>query len=355
MSTANRLRVLYPLLALSAALAPSRSAVAADVVAEKGDDRVVFKVGGTPAAEYRFGGEVRAEKGTGTKPLAKPFVYPLVAPNGAAVTRGWPVVRGAPGETTDHVHQKSVWFCHGDVIPEGVELKTRSADPHVKGVDFWSENAGHGRIVATAVGPAAAVPGGVAVPTHNEWLTADRVKVLDEDRTVTFRPLPAGHLIVFEIELAATVCPVTFGDTKEGSLGVRVADEVRLARKGGGVVTSADGTAVAAPAKDNLPVWGRLADWNDYSGTVGGKPAGVAIFDDPANRSRAAWHTRAYGLMAANPFARSGSGFPARQGQADLVRLARGEKLKLRYGVYAHDGDAKAGRVAEAFAAFAGK
>jgi len=30
-----------------------------------------------------------------------------------------------PGEVTDHIHHKSAWFCHGDVIPEGIELKQK--------------------------------------------------------------------------------------------------------------------------------------------------------------------------------------------------------------------------------------
>jgi hypothetical protein len=331
-----------------------RLARAADVAvtAEKRDDRVVFKVGGATPAEYQFGGTVQVEKGTGTKPLAKPFVYPLVTPKGAAVTRGWPLVRENPA-TTDHFHQKSVWFCHGDVIPEGIEFKP--SNKGVKGIDFWAENAGHGRIVCTFVGPATSRVG-VAVSTHNEWQTQDGVKILDEDRLVSFMALPAGYLITFDIDLFAGVCPITFGDTKEGSMGVRVNDEFRLAGpKSDGIVTSSEGTVAKAPAKDNLPMWGKPADWHDYSGTAGGKVAGIAVFDNPKNSYRSAWHTRAYGLMAANPFGRAGSGFPSQKGKTELVKLAKGDHLKLRYGVYVHDGDAAAGKVAEAFAGFAGK
>ena len=52
-------------------------------------------------------------------------------------------------------------------------------------------------------------------------------------------------------------------------------------------------------------MWGKIADWNDYSGEVNGKPVGIAIFADPKNKYLSAWHTRAYGLMAANPFGRA--------------------------------------------------
>ena len=55
---------------------------------------------------------------------------------GSSLTRAWPMV-GQKGGATDHIHQKSAWFCHGDVIPEGIELKEkiraqirRNTSPH---------------------------------------------------------------------------------------------------------------------------------------------------------------------------------------------------------------------------------
>ena len=136
-------------------------------------------------------------------------------------------------------------------------------------------------------------------------------------------------------------------------MGVRVSDAFRTQLKDGGTITSSTGEVVKAPAKGTLSVWGKPADWHDYSGLVDGKPAGVAVFDAPTNPARALWHTRDYGLLAANPFGRAGSGFPAAKGKTDLVKLAKGDHLKLRYGIYTHAGDAAAGKVAEAYAAFA--
>jgi hypothetical protein len=56
--------------------------------------------------------------------------------------------------------------------------------------------------------------------------------------------------------------------------------------------------------------------------------------------------------MAANPFGRAKSGFPDMKGKNDRVRLAKGEHLKLRYGIFVHLGDAKEGKVAEAYELF---
>jgi hypothetical protein len=335
-------------------LAPA--ATAADPVAiAKGRDTLELYVGKELVAKYQFAGTVSTGKGDATKPLAKPVFYPLNAPGQIPVTRGWPVTQQPGDSTTDHVHQKSVWFCHGDVIPEGAELKVKSADKRVHGVDFWAEGGNHGRIVCVEAGePKQLTASHAMIPTRNEWRAADGMKVLDESRTIHLVALPAGRLIVLEIDLHAADHPITFGDTKEGSMGVRVHDAIRLnGPKSDGVVTSSTGDVVKAPAKGTLPVWGKPADWHDYSGTIDGKPAGLAVFDDPKNPVRANWHTRDYGLMAANPFGRAES-FPSQQGKTDLVKLAKGEHLKLRYGVYAHAGDAAAGQVAEAFKTFAG-
>jgi hypothetical protein len=329
-------------LLLSAVALLARPAHAADVSAAKTADTVEFKVGTEVVAKYHFGPTV-----------AKPYLWPVMAPNGVPVTRAWPMEKGKPGETVDHVHQKSVWFCHGDVIPEGIELKVKSNEKGARGVDFWSEAKDkHGTIVCVKVEePKQVAKDHVSVATRNLWKTPDGVVMMEEERTIHFRDLPAGRLFTFECVLHATVCPITFGDTKEGSFGVRVNDAIRTQLSTGGTVTAADGKTVSAPAKDNLPVWGQIAAWNDYSGTIDGKQAGIAVFSHPDNPP-AAWHTRGYGLMAANPFGREKSAFPSQKGKTELLKIEKGKSLTLRYGVYAHGGDAKGGKVAEAFEAF---
>jgi hypothetical protein len=263
--------------------------------------------------------------------------------------------KAPPMGTTDHVHQKSVWFCHGDVIPEGIELKTRSPNKADKGVDYWSEaknaNGRHGTIRCVKVGkPIQHSKNRVSVETRNEWLTPDGIKILDEIRVIHFVDKPEGRLFAFDITLTASVCPITFGDTKEGSFGIRVRDELRMEKRkntlgGDGVMTNAEGKV---GEKD---IWGQPSDWVHYAGTAEGKEIGVAVFNHPAN-PRPAWHARAYGLVAANPFGRDHSGFPSQKGKTDLLKIEKGDELKLKYAVYAHGGDVKQGKVAEAYEAF---
>ena len=283
--------------------------------------------------------------------LAKPYFWPLNSPSGTPITRAWPMEKDAPGEKTDHPHQKSAWFCHGDVIPEGIELKQKVKG--VEGVDFWAETPGHGRIVCTNVGVPEVKGKHGKVATKNEWLTADGVKILDETRVIHFHDLGKAQLLVLDIDLFASVCPITFGDTKEGSLGVRVRETLTEAA-GKGVLTNADGHVGEGKAgnKDMKGCWGVLSAWCDDSGPADDKTVGIALFADPNNAQPSCWHSRAYGLMAANPFGREKSGFPAQKGKKDLVKLAKGEHLKLRYGILLHDGDVSTGKVARMYEEF---
>jgi hypothetical protein len=274
--------------------------------------------------------------------VAKPFFWPLNAPGGVPLTRAWPMDANSK-ETKDHVHQKSAWFCHGDVIPEGIEIKDKIKG--IKGVDFWSEAPGHGVIACVEVGKPNTAKGHAWITTHNEWTTADKVKILDETRTIHLYDLDGARLLVVNIDLNADVCPITFGDTKEGAFGVRIRDALNE-KDGKGLLENAEGK------KTERECWGRQSKWCDYSGKIDDKRYGLTLLDDPTNAYPACWHSRGYGLSAANPFGRAGSGFPAMQDKTDLVKLAKGEHLKLRYGLLLHTGDAKEGKVKERFERF---
>jgi hypothetical protein len=325
------------------------------LAAAEGQGAGVAIVPGAGSIDFLLRGELVTRYHISAK-VAKPYFWPLNAPGGIPMTRAWPMEKGQTGGSTDHVHQKSVWFAHGDVIPEGIAVvsnKTRK----IAGVDFWTEEAGHGRIVCTDVDAPVVTAGHGQVATHNEWRTADGVKLLDETRVIhLYDPGEAYRLVVIEIDLHATVAPITFGDTDEGTMGVRVSDalaeQVRLdkeRKKGTGRLENAEGKT------GEKGCWGMVSAWCDDSGPIDGRAYGLAILADPANPYPSCWQSRNYGLMAANPFAREHSGYPAMKGRTDLVKLPKGEHLKLRYGLLIHPGDAAQGKVAEQFERFAGK
>jgi hypothetical protein len=284
---------------------------------------------------------------------AKPYFWPVYALPGVTATRAWPMADDPEVKRTDHPHQKSLWFCHGDVVPEGIDFKKHFRN--VAGIDFWSEGKGHGKIVCVKVGKPQTEGNHATVTTANEWRTAEGQKVLDETRTITYYHFGRGaNLLVLDIDLVASVVPVTFADTKEGSLGVRVREKIRVDR--GGQLTNAEGKKGEGRGvnADKSGCWGLVSAWCDNSGQVEDKQTvGVAVFADPGNPIDTAWHARNYGLLAANPFGRDKHArFPDRKGNDTPVKLAKGEHLKLRYGVFVHAGDVEKGKVADYYARF---
>lgn len=298
--------------------------------------RIDFRIGDSLAASYHV-----------DPSQVKPYLWPIVTANGVRVTRDWPMTPKPDGGTDDHVHQRSAWFTFGDVIPEGITVPNRK--PGIEGVNFWEETPVQGRIVFISLKST----GDSAVESNNEWQMMDGTVVLKESRTISLHDLGIGRLIDVQIDLCAPGVPVVFGDTKEGAFGIRVHDQLRTESGKGRDVPKSNKMTNSQGKVGEKEIWGRLADWCDMSGEIDGKPAGVAVFDHPSNTHRACWHARAYGLLAANPFGREKSKFPDMVGRKDRVRIQKGEHLRLRYGIYAHDGDVKSGKVAEAYAKFA--
>jgi len=89
---------------------------------------------------------------------------------------------------------------------------------------------------------------------------------------------------------------VTFGDTKEGSFGLRVNESMKVERKTGGKIVSSEGL-------EDEKAWGKPAAWVDYYGPIQGETLGIAILNHPSSfRYPTHWHVRPYGLFAANPW-----------------------------------------------------
>jgi hypothetical protein len=287
---------------------------AAEVTVDQDEQGLVVKIDGQLFTRYLV------------KSGNKPVLWPLIGPTGKPMSRAWPIDKAGPDERTDHVHHRSFWFTHGDV----------------GGVDFWSEGNNAGSIVhrkfVRAEGGAAAT-----IETVNDWLDAAGKKVCEDQRRIVLGGDAQRRFIDFDITIKATEGKLTFGDTKEGSFGIRVAESMKVdAGKGGRIINSqglADGAA-----------WGKPAAWVDYHGPVDGEHLGVAILNHPSSfRYPTHWHVRTYGLFAANPFGLK----DFRAGSEGAHTLQQGESITLRYRVLLHTGDEKQGKVAEAFAEYA--
>ena len=246
----------------------------------------------------------------------KPFFAPVRSTGGAIITR----LIGDPTDK-DHPHHKGIWL---------------SVD-EVNEVKFWAEQ---GKILNKTLASTPATAAGPAKLTlTNHWLGADGQPVLIETTTVTFFP---SRLIVYDITLTPFVEKVTFEDTKEGWLGIRVATSMR--EKVGGVVVNAEGKQTTKEC------WGQPSKWVDYSGPVDGQTHGVAIMDHPANFRPSRYHVRYYGLFSVSPFGEGA--YQNDKAKSSPVALESGKSLRLRYALHVHAGNATEGKVAEAYEQF---
>ena len=265
-------------LAFGPMLAFAQAADPGDVAIEATKEHITFLIGKDLVGKYNIAAGA-----------SKPHFWSLHGPGNVQITRPVPMTKDGPGKTPDHPHHKSLWFGHGDVIPHGIQLKVKSTDKRVTGVDFWSEAKGHGVVVCTEVGSPKLEKNHGQVTTKNAWQAPDGAKIMDETRTIHLYDFGAAWLLIFDIDLFASVAPITFGDTEEGSFAVRINDAIR--EDGGkGKLVNAEGVVGAGR------FWGKQSPWCDYSGPIDGKNVGLAIFDDPANSTKICWHVRGYGL-----------------------------------------------------------
>ena len=100
-------------------------------------------------------------------------------------------------------------------------------------------------------------------------MAADGTAVCRDERTLRFfnpenRP---ERILDFEVTLFASNGPLTLGDTKEGTMAVRLAETMRLQSPVG------HGHIVNSAGVQDDETWGKRADWCDYYGPVAGKPS----------------------------------------------------------------------------------
>jgi len=173
--------------------------------------------------------------------------------------------------------------------------------------------------------------------------------VCTDERTFRVYNRPGSErLCDFEITYMAGQEPLVLGDTKEGSMALRLAPTLRLKGKVG------QGHIVQSTGVRDGDTWGKRAEWCDYYGPVDGETVGIAIFDHPSNpRHPTWWHVRDYGLFGANPFGIHD--FEKKPAKTGDLTVPAGGKITFRYRIYMHLGDTEAAKVAERYRDYAGK
>jgi hypothetical protein len=282
-------------------------------------DRLHVEINGQLFTEYFF------------KDVPRPYCYPLIGPGDVAMTRNWPM-KDTPDEQHDHPHHRSLWFAHGAI----------------NGHDFWSEDKDFGKTVHDDFIEVKSGKDVGVIKERNKWVTAKGDLVCTDERILRiYNPGAAPERVVdFEITLHPANGDLTFGDTKEGSMAVRLAETMRLKGKVG------KGHIVNSAGVRDGDTWGKRAEWCDYYGPVDGKTVGIAIFDDPRNpRHPTTWHVRDYGLFAANPFGLHDFEKLSDKKAGDLV-VPAGKSVTFRYHFYLHEGNEQQAKVAERYKAY---
>ena len=306
--------------------------------------KVAVEIGGKPFTDFYFTGEAFNAK------VTKPYLWPLRAPSGTAITRSWPMEEVAeeaaekkPSRTgppaMDHQHQRGLWFAHDNVNK----------------LDFWNNEWSYfadlhrknlGRINLKKMGTASGKDQGSITATF-EWTDMEgNNPILTEDRVMTF--YNDAKLRYFDVDLTLTaIAKVVFGDGKDGAFGIRLRP-VLQEDKGKSHITNAEGLV------GEKSLWGKPSDWCDYSGEIAGEKVGVAILDHPENpRHPVRWHARAYGLFAANPWGLAV--FTNDKTQDGSMTVEPGQSVRYRYRVIIHPGDVKDADIAGQYTKYAKK
>jgi len=324
------------ILAAALTLGMATYAIAANFTVEKDNEGVAVKLDGKLFTKYL------------TQSGKKPALWPVIGPTGKPMTRPWPidksVVEAAPADsvtaasgakggakplTNDHPHHRSIWFGHQKVNDANVWLETGPATANI--------GSQQQRELREAAGGERA-----KIVTVNDWLDKNGKKLCEDERTITCSVDGDNRIIDYDVAVKATAGDVTFGDDKDGLFGVRVPDSMRVDAKQGGTFINSKGGV------DEKDAWGKPADWIDYHGPVDGETLGIAILNHPSSYGYPThWHTRNYGLFAANPFGLHE--FEPQAGLDGSHTIKAGDSLVFRYRVIFHKGDEKQGRIAEAW------
>jgi hypothetical protein len=271
-----------------------------------------------------FAGYITDCKGT-------PIIYPIMGAIGKKMTRDFPMhERNDQTEAKDHPHHRSLWFTHGNV----------------NGLDFWAlekQKIVHRKFVKTEIKNNTAL-----IVAENDWLDKENKPVCSDIRTLRFGVLGEMRYIDFDVTVTAVQDSVVFGDTKEGTLGLRVPGTMDLTAKKRNPNADWNGHIVNAEGIKDRETWAKRSDWVDYYGTVEGETLGIAVLNHPSSfRYPTYWHVRDYGLFAANPFGvHDFEGTTEKNGEH---KMQKGDSFTLRYRILFHKGNAESAGIAEAF------
>jgi Methane oxygenase PmoA len=277
---------------------------------ERTEDRVRLFAGDTEIAQYVFR----------DPQVSRPYFAHIKTLSGIQVSRNHPPDPAT--DATDHVGlHAGIWLSFGDISGNDY-WRLKAKTEHVRFKEEPSE-----------------AEGVVRFTVINHYLSADGTTVVcEETQTCVIRPAEGGYRLEVSSEFRTMDQPAVFGDQEEMGFGIRVATPIAVqSGKGGRILDSEQ-------RRNGDEVWGKTADWCDYSGPFSDRWVGMTVMSSPTN-FRPSWsHARDYGFIAMNPFGRKAF----TQGEASAVRIQKGEVLRLKFAVQVHEGPKEADYHADA-------
>ena len=328
------------------------------VAVDAANHRVAVTAGGQPFTTFLY-----------PDSLEKPVLYPIYAPDGQLITRGFPV-SPRPGEPVDHPHHLGLWFNY----------------EKVNGLDFWNNSyaipagkkAQYGWIRTDEVldpstgkssGPTKASRASNKLTYKARWTDQQGHVLLDELTTFTFSATKDERIIDRTTTLTAVAdSGVSFPDAKDGMLGLRVTKELQIPSKtqgefiddkgnitkvAAGNTPDINGNYLTSEGKTGDSAWGTRGTWCMLYGKKNGDMLSVAIIDHQGNPGYPTyWHARGYGLFAANPL---GQSIFSNGSESMNFRLAKGQSATFRYRIVIAAGNDRlsTGRIRQLADAFA--
>ena len=246
--------------------------------------------------------------------LEKPILYPVHAPDGNPVSRGWPL-EPRKKERVDHPHHVGLWFNFGDV----------------NGFDFWNNSSAvpderkgaYGRILHRSTEQLESQGSSGVLKVVLDWLAPDNEtaeKLLEETATYRFAVKDGIWMVDRFTSLKAVTDEVVFTDNKEGMLAIRVDRAFEHPSDSPVILTDAKGKSSGEAVVDNqgvtgwytnsegdegMDAWGKNASWVRLTGTRAGADYTLVLMDHPQNINYpSCWHARGYGLFSVNNLGR---------------------------------------------------
>jgi hypothetical protein len=321
-----------------------------NVTADRKHHTVTITAGGAPFTTFLY-----------PHTLEKPVLYPIYAPDGQLITRGFPVTP-RQGEPVDHPHHVGLWFNY----------------ENVNGLDFWNNSyavaagkksqygwirtdsilqAGNFRQLSPKPDRLPPVSSGTAYPSHGRptdqgilkysarWTDQKQNVLLTERTTYIFSATRTERVIDRYTTLQANV-DVSFPDAKDGMLGLRVTKELQIpsntpgefvddkgniTKVAAGNTPDINGTYLTSEGKKGDSAWGTRGTWCMLYGKKQNDTLSIAMIDHPDNPGYPTyWHARGYGLFAANPL---GQKVFSNGKEVFGFKLAKGRSVTFRYRV----------------------